>query len=35
MVEANEAVARLLDSLNVPFLRRTHPDPDEKRTDDT
>ncbi|MBV8782346.1 MAG: ribonuclease R [Phycisphaerae bacterium] len=28
MVEANEAVARLLDSLNVPFLRRTHPDPE-------
>ena len=28
MVEANEAVARLLDSLGVPFLRRTHADPD-------
>jgi ribonuclease R len=28
MVEANEAVARLLDSINVPFLRRTHPEPD-------
>ncbi|HEY7088254.1 MAG TPA: ribonuclease R [Tepidisphaeraceae bacterium] len=28
MVEANEAVARLLDSLDVPFLRRTHPEPD-------
>jgi ribonuclease R len=28
MVEANEAVARLLDSLKVPFLRRTHPEPD-------
>jgi ribonuclease R len=27
MVEANEAVARLLDSLNVPFLRRVHPPP--------
>ena len=27
MVEANEAVARLLDSLGVPFLRRTHPEP--------
>jgi ribonuclease R len=27
MVEANEAVARLLDGLNVPFLRRTHPEP--------
>ena len=30
MVEANEAVARLLDSLNVPFLRRTHPAPEEQ-----
>src|SRR5437764_10377950 len=28
MVEANEAVARLLDSLDVPFLRRVHPDPE-------
>ncbi|HEY1684892.1 MAG TPA: ribonuclease R [Tepidisphaeraceae bacterium] len=28
MVEANEAVARLLDSQNLPFLRRTHPGPD-------
>ncbi|MDP9174409.1 MAG: ribonuclease R [Planctomycetota bacterium] len=28
MVEANEAVARLLDSVDVPFLRRTHPEPD-------
>ncbi|HTW95399.1 MAG TPA: ribonuclease R [Tepidisphaeraceae bacterium] len=28
MVEANEAVARLLDSLDVPFLRRIHPDPE-------
>jgi ribonuclease R len=28
MVEANEAVARLLDSLGVDFLRRIHPDPD-------
>ncbi len=27
MVEANEAVARLLDKLNVPFLRRIHPEP--------
>src|SRR5437867_3495120 len=27
MVEANEAVARLLDSIDVPFLRRTHPEP--------
>ncbi|MCG8408329.1 MAG: ribonuclease R [Phycisphaerales bacterium] len=29
MVEANEAVARLLSSLKLPFLRRIHPDPDE------
>ncbi len=28
MVEANEAAARLLDSLDWPFLRRVHPDPD-------
>jgi ribonuclease R len=28
MVEANEAVARLLDSMGVPFLRRTHPEPE-------
>jgi ribonuclease R len=28
MVEANEAVARLLDHLGVPFLRRTHPQPE-------
>jgi len=28
MVEANEAVARLLDSLSVPFLRRIHPEPE-------
>ncbi|MCK4871607.1 MAG: VacB/RNase II family 3'-5' exoribonuclease [Phycisphaerales bacterium] len=28
MVEANEAVARLFDSLNVPAIRRLHPDPD-------
>ena len=28
MVEANEAVARLLDSLGAPFLRRTHPAPE-------
>jgi ribonuclease R len=27
MVEANEAVARLLDHLDVPFLRRIHPEP--------
>jgi ribonuclease R len=28
MVEANEAVAQLLNSLEVPFMRRIHPDPD-------
>jgi ribonuclease R len=28
MVEANEAVARLLDSLGVPFMRRIHPGPE-------
>ncbi len=28
MVEANEAVARLFDSLGVPMIRRIHPDPD-------
>ncbi|HEY7120708.1 MAG TPA: ribonuclease R [Tepidisphaeraceae bacterium] len=28
MVEANEAVARLLDALGVPFLRRIHPEPE-------
>jgi len=28
MVEANEAVARLLDEAGVPFLRRVHPEPD-------
>jgi len=28
MVEANDAVASLLDKLNIPFLRRIHPDPD-------
>lgn len=33
MVEANESVARLLDVLDVPFLRRTHPDPDPKATE--
>jgi ribonuclease R len=27
MVEANEAIARLFDSLGVPLLRRIHPDP--------
>lgn len=28
MVEANEAVASLLDKQNIPFMRRIHPDPD-------
>ena len=28
MVEANEAIASLLDRLNVPFMRRIHPEPD-------
>lgn len=27
MVEANEAIARLFEDLNVPVLRRVHPDP--------
>ncbi|MCG3178982.1 MAG: Ribonuclease R [Phycisphaerae bacterium] len=30
MVEANEAVARLLNRLNVPFIRRIHPEPEEQ-----
>jgi ribonuclease R len=29
MVEANEAVASLLDRLNVAFVRRIHPEPDD------
>jgi ribonuclease R len=33
MVEANEAVARLLDSLDVPFLRRVHPEPEGRASD--
>jgi len=33
MVEANEAAARLFDSLDVPMIRRTHPDPDAHDTD--
>jgi ribonuclease R len=28
MVEANEAVASLMDRFSIPFLRRIHPDPD-------
>ncbi len=30
MVEANEAIARLLHSHEVPFIRRVHPEPDEE-----
>ncbi len=33
MVEANEAVARLIDGLNAPFLRRIHPDPEPEDAD--
>jgi ribonuclease R len=33
MVEANEAVARLLDSLKLPFLRRAHPEPEPQGTE--
>lgn len=33
MVEANEAVARLLDGLDVPFLRRIHPEPEAETSD--
>mgnify|MGYP001564914349 CR=1 FL=1 len=29
MVEANEAVARLLHGFDVPFIRRIHPEPEE------
>ena len=32
MVEANDAVASLLDRLNVPFMRRIHPEPDAMST---
>ena len=32
MVEANEAVASLLDRFNVPFIRRIHPAPDNLAT---
>ncbi len=28
MVEANDSVASLLDRLNIPFMRRIHPEPD-------
>ena len=33
MVEANEAVARLLDSQQVPLMRRTHPEPEARGTE--
>ncbi len=33
MVEANESVARLLNSLDVPFLRRVHPEPELQGTE--
>ncbi len=32
MVEANDAVASLLDRLNMPFMRRIHPEPDAMST---
>jgi len=35
MLEANEAVARLLDSIRVPFLRRIHPEPGALATGDS
>ncbi|MBN1435547.1 MAG: ribonuclease R [Sedimentisphaerales bacterium] len=35
MLEANEAVARMLDSLNIPFLRRTHAAPDSLAVGET
>ena len=34
MVEANEAVARLFNTLQIPMIRRTHPDPDTNNVDD-
>jgi len=34
MVEANEAVARAFADLNVPVLRRIHPDPGQQDTDE-
>jgi ribonuclease R len=33
MVEANEAAARLLDRLQLPFLRRTHPEPEAQSSE--
>ena len=35
MLEANEAVARLFDGLDIPFLRRIHPEPDGLAVGDT
>jgi ribonuclease R len=35
MVEANEAVARLLYSLDVPFIRRIHPEPEDESLEAT
>jgi len=34
MVEANEAVASLMDRFNVPFIRRIHPEPDLSKMKD-
>ena len=34
MVEANEAVARLFNTLQVPMIRRIHPDPNASNVDD-
>lgn len=31
MVEANEAVASIMDRFNIPFIRRIHPDPDSSK----
>jgi len=31
MVEANEAVASLMDRFNIPFIRRIHPEPDSSK----
>ncbi|MBW8014734.1 MAG: ribonuclease R [Planctomycetes bacterium] len=34
MVEANEAVASLMDRFNIPFIRRIHPEPDSSKMKD-
>ena len=34
MIEANEAVASLMDRFNIPFMRRIHPDPDPAKMKD-